>query len=131
MKKIVQLITLGLILTSCGTSKPLKDHTNNLVPGNLSLAQVERSILKAGVTRGWIMTKEKNKKDTILASLTVRTHSAQVLIPYSTTAYSLLYKTSSNLNYNLQKNSIHRSYLRWLLNLKQEIDRELLSQPLQ
>lgn len=131
MKKIVQLITLGLILTSCGTSKPLKDHTNNLVPGNLSLAQIERSILKAGVTRGWIMTKENSKKDTILASLTVRTHSAQVLIPYSTTSYSLLYKTSSNLNYNLQKNSIHRSYLRWLLNLKQEIDRELLSQPLQ
>ena len=54
-------------------------------------------------------------------TLNVRSHQDQVLIPYTTKTYSILYKDSSNLRYHPEKRTIHVNYAKWIERLDNEI----------
>jgi hypothetical protein len=81
----------------------------------LSLDEVKREIIQAGVAAGWQMTPVKPGE--IIGTLNIRSHQAIVSIPYTTKTYSILYKDSSNLKYDAEKQTIHENYAGWIQRL--------------
>jgi len=83
----------------------------------LTADQVKIAIMRAGATLGWQM---KEVQPFLLeGTLHLRQHMAQVNIPYSAERYSIVYKDSSNLNYDGK--NIHTNYNGWVSNLNKAI----------
>ena len=80
-----------------------------------SLDDVQKSIIQAGAGLGWTMAVVKPGE--IIGTLNVRSHQAVVTIPYTTKSFSILYKNSSNLKYNADKQTIHGQYTNWIQKL--------------
>lgn len=85
----------------------------------LTLEQVGKAIVDAGIGLRWIMV--MTKPGHIVATQNARSHTAIVDIAYDTKTYSLTYKDSVNLNYNAEKQSIHKAYSDWIRNLDNAI----------
>ncbi|MCF1427586.1 MAG: hypothetical protein LPD71_14145 [Shewanella sp.] len=122
--KIIKFITVVFMLTSvvaCGRIQPVKNVQSAPVAFNLTTAQVESAILRAGIDRGWVM--KEIKPGVIRAQIFVRSHSAVVDIDYSNKSYSIKYVSSDNLEYHNGK--IHRNYNRWVNNLDVDIKHAL------
>lgn len=84
-----------------------------------SMEDIQKAIIGAGAKLGWIMA--VSKPGEILGTLNVRSHTAVVTIPYSEKTYSILYKDSTNLKYDAEKNTIHSNYTGWIQRLDNEI----------
>jgi hypothetical protein len=80
-----------------------------------SLEEVQKAIIQAGAALGWTMAVVKPGE--ILGTLNVRSHQAVVSIPYTSKSYSILYKDSSNLKYDADKQTIHENYTGWIQRL--------------
>jgi hypothetical protein len=91
------------------------------VTRNLAAAQVRLAILRAGATLGWQM--QDVQPNLIEGTLYLRSHKAQVDIPYSTGRYSIVYKDSVNLLYD--GTNIHKNYNGWIKNLDRAIQAQL------
>lgn len=89
----------------------------------LTLEQVQKAIIDAGIKQTWIMTPVKPGE--ILGEFNVQSHQIHVTIPYSTKHYSILYKDSSNLRYDPVKRTIHVNYQKWIERLDNEIKARL------
>lgn len=76
---------------------------------------VQKAIIGAGAGLGWTMAVVKPGE--ILGTLNVRSHQAVVSIPYTSKNYSILYKDSSNLKYDADKQTIHENYTGWIQRL--------------
>jgi hypothetical protein len=87
---------------------------------SLSQAKVREAILAGVNARGWVA--RELTPGVITATLTVRAHRAEVDIPYDGKSYSIVYKSSSNLDYNAAEQTIHNQYNNWILYLKEDID---------
>ena len=85
----------------------------------LTLDQVQKAIIDAGIKQTWIMTPVKPGE--MLGEFNVQSHQIHVLIPYTTKNYSILYKDSSNLRYDPVKRTIHVNYQKWIERLDNEI----------
>jgi len=81
----------------------------------LSLEEVRKEIIAAGVAAGWQMA--VSKPGEIVGTLNIRSHQAVVSIPYTTKSYSILYKDSSNLKYDASAQTIHENYAGWIQRL--------------
>ena len=66
---------------------------------------------------------KENGPNALIGTINLRTHSATVDIPFNAKQYSILYKDSSNLNYD--GTSIHKNYNGWIQNLQKAIDIQL------
>jgi hypothetical protein len=120
--QLVLLVTavIGVVLTTGCRTSPVKNLNN--VPINASgasMAEISKSIQSAGNGLGWVM--KEQYPGLIVGTLHLRDHMAQVEIPYSTTSYSILYKSSSNLKYNASNRTIHSNYNGWISNLDNQI----------
>jgi hypothetical protein len=94
----------------------VKDVPVQTATGNQpSLAEVEKAIIQAGAGLGWTMAVAKPGE--IIGTLNIRSHQAVVSIPFTTKTYSILYKDSSNLKYNAEKQTIHENYTGWIQRL--------------
>ena len=83
----------------------------------LTADQVKLAIQRAGATLGWQI---KEVQPYLLeGTLHLRTHMAQVNIPYSAERYSIVYKDSQNLQYD--GTNIHSNYNGWVQNLDKAI----------
>jgi hypothetical protein len=83
----------------------------------LTADQVKLAIQRAGTTLGWQI---KEVQPYLLeGTLHLRTHMAQVNIPYSAERYSIVYKDSQNLQYDGK--NIHSNYNGWVQNLDKAI----------
>jgi len=83
----------------------------------LTADQVKLAIQRAGATLGWQI---KEVQPFLLeGTLYLRTHMAQVNIPYSAERYSIVYKDSQNLQYDGK--NIHSNYNGWVQNLDKAI----------
>ena len=80
-----------------------------------SLDDVQKAIIQAGAGLGWTMAVVKPGE--IIGTLNIRSHQAVVTIPYTSKTYSILYKDSSNLKYNAEKQTIHENYTGWIQRL--------------
>lgn len=85
----------------------------------LTLDQVGKAIMDAGIGLKWIMV--VTKPGQIVATQNARSHTAIVDISYDTKTYSMTYKDSVNLNYNAEKQTIHEAYSGWIRNLDNAI----------
>jgi hypothetical protein len=108
---------------------PIVDLIDVPVPVNLDgsqpkIEEVKVAIISAARKRGWIPTIKDDGK--ITATLLVRSkHFAEVEISYNTNTYSIVYKSSRELDYNETKRKIHRNYNKWVSMLSTSIQREL------
>lgn len=90
-----------------------------------TMDEVQKAIIGAGSGLGWQMAIAKPGE--IIGTLNIRSHQAVVSIPYTTKNYSILYKDSSNLKYNAEKQTIHEQYLNWVQKLDNTIRARLTS----
>jgi len=108
-----------LFLVGCRGGAQLYEVKSAPVPSpsgkELTLDQVRKEIMAAGVAAGWQMTDVKPGE--LLATYNLRSHQAVVSIPYTTKNYSILYKNSSNLKYDAAAKTIHQSYAGWIQRL--------------
>ncbi|MFM1662630.1 hypothetical protein [Aeromonas salmonicida] len=116
------LLLACALLAACSTSQPIRNMAANPVAFTLTEDQVASAIITAGISKSWVMKKEK--PGLIRGQVNVRQHQAVIDIPYSAHDYSINYVSSVNLD-DKGKGNIHRSYNRWILGLNQAIQTEL------
>ena len=87
----------------------------------MSNADVRSAILRAGATLGWQMKDEGPNK--LVGTILLRDHSAVVEIPYTSSNYSINYRSSTNLKES--SGNIHKNYNGWIQNLTRGINAQL------
>ena len=121
---IVTAVLASLVLIGC-VSVPIMNVDNAAVPATsgkpLTKEQVRAAIIRAGGGLGWQMKDET--PDMLVGTLTLRTHTAVVEIPYSATSFSIKYRSSVNLDQN--GGNIHKNYNGWIQNLHKGINTQL------
>ena len=130
MQRWLVWISLGVsvfaafVLTGCRTAPIYSVNDTAISSGKpMTLEQVEAAIVRAGQQLGW--TVRPVKPGELQATLILRTHTAIVSIPYSQTKFSIIYKSSVNLQHD--GNQIHNNYNGWVRNLENRINQELSS----
>ncbi len=120
---IFLLALLAMFAAGCRSNPPYNVEGAAIVTGrtNASLDDVQKAILRAGGTLGWVMTPAGSGE--IMGTLRLRKHVAVVTIKYNMKTYSILYKDSQNLNYDGK--SIHSNYNGWIQNLHRAIQTQL------
>ena len=112
-------------LTACNTMAPIQNvdtvAVSSVANRPLSAEEVRGAIVRAGAGLGWIMKDAGPGR--INGTLILRTHTAEVQIPYSPTSYGIHYKSSINLQESGGK--IHRNYNGWIQNLDKAIQAQL------
>ena len=114
------------LLTACATPTPVRNVSDAPVrtdKASVTQENVRNAIKRAGAGLGWVMLDDGPGQMT--GTLHLRTHTAVVDITYNTSTYSIQYKSSTNLDYNAEKGTIHRAYNGWIKNLDTAIQREL------
>ncbi len=129
---VAALFCAGLVgLAGCRTA-PIYNATDVAIATPLgrqalTLDQVGAVIVSAGSSLGWAV--QIVKPGDAMATLHLRGHTAVVEIPYSTTTFSIIYKSSDNLNYDASRNYIHSNYNGWVTNLRSAIQRIAANAP--
>lgn len=107
------------------TTAPIMNVDNTAVTTasgkSLTNEQVRSAILRAGSSLGWQMKDEGPNK--LVGTLNLRKHVAVIEIPYSPTSYSIIYRSSVNLDE--KGNMIHKNYNGWIQNLQRGIGTQL------
>ncbi len=120
--RITGLLLILLALGGCTSAKIHNASEAFSRDLNIDEQQVQRAIITAINDRQWQV--QSVKPNLIQAELTVRNrHHAEVDIPYSNTGFSINYRSSWGLNQSGEK--IHRSYNKWVNNLRNNILKEL------
>lgn len=86
-----------------------------------SMDDIRKAIIRAGAGLGWNISEVAPGH--LEGTLHLRSHMAQVDIPYSKDSYSIIYKTSDNLRYDGEK--IHSNYNGWIQNLDKAIKTQI------
>ena len=119
------VLAAAIALTACNTIAPIQNVENVPVSSSsnkpLTPAEVRGAIVRAGAGLGWIM--KDAGPGMINGTLLLRTHTAEVQIPYSATSYRIVYRSSINLQESGGK--IHRNYNGWVQNLNRGINAQL------
>jgi hypothetical protein len=115
-KKVIAAAVLAVSLSACQSTVLQKTYSDQIAY-NLEQHQVEQAILEAGATRGWMMTPVKPGE--INAVLNIRAHKVVTSITYDAKTFSVNYVDSVNLN--AKNGKIHRQYVNWVTNLRQDI----------
>lgn len=112
-------------LAGCNTIAPIHNVASASVTTQanqaLTTEQVRGAIVRAGAGLGWIMKDVGPGR--LTGTLMLRTHTAEVDIPYSASSYSITYRSSSNLQESGGR--IHRNYNGWIQNLNKGINAQL------
>lgn len=120
------VFAVGSSQAACFRCEPIMNVNDALVaaPSNktISADDVRAAIIRAGAGLGWMIKEEGPGK--LVGTLVLRTHTAVVDIAYSATTYSIVYKSSINLD--AADGQIHKNYNGWISNLKKGIATQLL-----
>lgn len=116
---------LATALAGCVRTGPIYNVTDAPVATAsgkaTTAAHVRTAIITAGTALGWQITDAGPGK--LVGTLNIRTHQAVVDIPYSAKAYSIVYRSSQNLDE--ANGSIHSNYNGWIQNLDRGIRAQL------
>lgn len=85
--------------------------------------QVRTAIVGAGNGLGWTMTPAA--PGLVTGRIALRGHTALIDVRYTPTAYSILYKDSTNLDF--RDGQIHKNYNGWIENLNRDIRGNLMA----
>ncbi len=121
---VLMISMVTLFLAGCPHQAMVYNVEDASVVANkdgVTMDDVRKAIIRAGTTLGWNM----NDKGSGLVEGTIhlRSHMAQVDIPYDAQTYSIKYKNSDNLKYDGEK--IHSNYNGWIQNLDRAIRAQL------
>ena len=111
--------------SGCATSQPIENIVDRPVPVNVdgsarALEEVKAAIIEGCQAKRWSAVMDGGAR--IKCSILVRgRHYAEVIIPYSSSAYSIYYSDSRVLDYDEEDQSIHRNYNKWVILLSQAI----------
>ncbi|MDH3691235.1 MAG: SHOCT domain-containing protein [Gammaproteobacteria bacterium] len=125
---LLAVIFLLLVPLASIAGSPIEDMIDVPVPirtdgGQYSIDQVRAAIIQGCQARRW--TAEIAGDKLIRAKLNVRNkHFAVVEIPFSDSAYSVKYSSSTNLDHKPKRQTIHRNYNKWVLQLSTAINRQ-------
>jgi len=122
LMRTVALVGIAVAVIACGTV-PVYNVNEAPVPATkkVEATQVRSAILAAGQGLGWQMSEVR--PGLIRGTISLRSHSAEVEVPYTTTKYSIVLKSSSNLNES--GGNIHKNYNGWIQNLERTINANL------
>ena len=120
-------LALGLGLSAASWSwggQPIQNVNDATVvsASPVQTSQVKSAIMIAGTSLGWQMAEVS--PGLIQGTLNLRKHTAVVDIPYSAAKYSIVYRSSINLDE--KDGQIHKNYNSWVQNLSKKIGTELL-----
>ena len=104
--------------------EPIYDATIR-VPAAVKMEDVARAIKSGLVAREWTVQREEN--GVIEAKLFVRSHTAEIRIPFDKEYVNIQYISSTNLLYD-EKHGIkyiHRNYNKWIKLLERDIANRL------
>lgn len=121
LKLCISLLLTLLLVVGCGRVQPVLDMEDTPVGFDLQSKQVKAAIVQSAINRGWSV--EEVSPGVLNAKIQVRSHFAEVKIPYNNKYYSIIYLNSVNLKAN--DGNIHRNYNRWVNNLNVDIKRAL------
>ena len=119
---IVLGISFVVALGAC-TSKPIMNVSNTPISTGKSLQanQVREAITAAGIALGWQIV--ESMPGVLQGTLRLRDHTAVVDIPYTSSDYSIKFKSGVNLGE--KDGQIHKNYNGWVQNLDNRIKAEL------
>lgn len=124
MKRSLLALPLVAMFVMIGCVAPLKNITESAITtGSEKSATIKvlgEAVVRAGGSLGWRM--QRIKPGHIVGTLFLRSHMAAVDITFNEDTYSIMYKNSSNLNYDGEK--IHQNYNGWIKRLDDAINRE-------
>ena len=128
MKRTVLILVSVLLILAfgsmgCKRTVPIQSYGNASVAsyGNLNSSQVRDAIVRGASNIGWAI--ESDSPGLLTAKLATRQHTVIVEIPYSTSSYTIRYKSSINML--AEGGEIHRNYNRWVERLHRHINAEL------
>ena len=88
-----------------------------------TVEEVQEAIVKGCRGKGWSPVLDGENQ--IKCSITVRgKHFVEVKIPFTESAYSILYSDSRVMDYDAERQRIHRNYNRWIVLLSDSIQRQ-------
>ncbi len=124
---VCSALLLGLLViqpAQAGRDAPINNLTDvplMWMPGSeRSLEKVGRAIVSACAQRGWVC--QVVAPGDVKGRLNLRSHQADITIQYDLGKFSIVYVSSQNLRYDAEKNTIHRNYNKWVLNLSNDIN---------
>nr|WP_318383437.1 hypothetical protein [uncultured Enterobacter sp.] len=109
-------------LAGCARTAPVENIHSTVGAGHTE-AQVRNAIIKAGMSRQWVMNDAG--PGAITARQQSRDHMAEVRVTYNADSYSIIYAKSANLM--ASGGEIHKNYNRWVHNLDKDIQVNLSS----
>ena len=119
------ILCAALALSACVMVAPIQNVENATVvsPAGkpLTSEQVKTAIVRAGAALGWVMKDAGPGK--LNGILVLRTHTAEIEVTYSPVTYSIVYKSSIDLQASNGK--IHKNYNGWIQNLNRGISTQL------
>lgn len=122
---IVVGIAFVVALGACASKPILNVNDAPISTGKkLQASQVRQAIVTAGAALGWKVVDVK--PGLLEGTLRLRDHTAVVEIPYTTSKYSIIFKSGVNLNE--KDGQIHKNYNGWVQNLERGINAALASQ---
>ncbi len=129
MKGILLSLVLAAFLTPAigEAAKPILNLVDVAVPVKVDMTlytaeQVKAAIVRACFARGWAPVLDG--EGMVRATINVRgKHFAEIEIPFSASSYSILYKSSRNLDWDPKRGKIHRNYNNWVVKLSASIDK--------
>ena len=120
------LLVSAMVFLMGARRVPLTDPQPIAVPAGLKVEQVSKAIRAALAGRAWAVTSEEPGH--IVSTLNVREHMAKIDIVYDLQTIKIKYLESGELMYAEKKGQrmIHRNYLNWILNLVNDMNRNLV-----
>jgi hypothetical protein len=120
------LLVSAMVFLMGARQVPLTDPQPIAVPAGLKVEQVSKAIRAALAGRGWTVTSEESGH--IVSTLNVREHMAKIDIVFDVQTITIKYLESGELMYAEKKGQrmIHRNYLNWILNLVNDMNRNLV-----
>jgi hypothetical protein len=120
------LLVSAMVFLMGARQVPLTDPQPIAVPAGLKIEQVSKAIRAALAGRAWAVTSEEPGH--IVSTLNVREHMAKIDIVYDLQTITIKYLESGELMYAEKKGQrmIHRNYLNWILNLVNDMNRNLV-----
>jgi len=130
---LLLLLSVLLALSAgCGRKKHVVTPTGGIpataAQGKFTLKDMREAILKGCESAQWHTTEIDANTIEAMSSAGKGKHGAVVLIPYTATAYSINYKSSSNMKYESKDDgtaTIHRGYNKLVRKLDEAIKAQL------
>jgi hypothetical protein len=104
--------------------EPIYDATIR-VPATIKMEEIAKAIKSALIAREWTVQREES--GVIEAKLFVRSHTADIRIPFNKDSVYIQYVSSTNLLYDERQGIkyIHRNYNKWIKLLERDISNRL------